>query len=93
MNDMRELRAHIMGRVQGVFFRANAKANADTLGLVGYAENAPDGSLRIVAQGSEGRLKVFEDFCRMGPSEAEIEHVDITWGGPDGTYVDFDIRG
>ena len=48
--------------VQGVFFRKHTKKAADKLGLVGWVENTPTGSVRGVVQGPEdavGRMKVW----------------------------------
>lgn len=41
----------VAGRVQGVGFRWWAMGEARDLGLVGYAENLPDGRVEISAQG------------------------------------------
>ena len=46
------LTAWVSGRVQGVGFRWWVRVNAIELGLVGVAENLPDGRVRIVAEGN-----------------------------------------
>jgi acylphosphatase len=51
------LTALISGRVQGVGFRWWVRASALELGLTGYAENLPDGRVKVVAEGPE-------DSCR-----------------------------
>ena len=38
------------GSVQGVFFRASARAEAQHLGLTGWVRNCPDGSVEAVAE-------------------------------------------
>lgn len=43
----------VRGRVQGVGFRWWAMGEARYLGLSGYAENKPDGSVEIRAQGED----------------------------------------
>jgi acylphosphatase len=43
----------ISGRVQGVFFRASTKAKAEELGISGFVQNEPDGSVYIEAEGEE----------------------------------------
>ncbi|MDE2151972.1 MAG: acylphosphatase, partial [Betaproteobacteria bacterium] len=49
-------RAWISGRVQGVAFRAYTRAQAEALGLRGYARNLPDGSVEVLACGDEQAL-------------------------------------
>ena len=41
------LKAVIRGEVQGVGFRWAVQRQAGQLGLTGYAENLPDGSVRV----------------------------------------------
>lgn len=41
----------VRGLVQGVGYRAFAKRAADVLQVTGFAENMPDGSVRIIAEG------------------------------------------
>lgn len=57
----------ISGKVQGVFFRASAKEQADALGVVGFAQNQPDGSLYIEAEGEEEALDKFVNWCKKSP--------------------------
>ncbi|MEK7590941.1 MAG: acylphosphatase [Patescibacteria group bacterium] len=65
----------ILGKVQGVFFRAHAKAKADALGITGWVENCPDTSVLIHAEGSEEALKQFQKWCKKGPPAAQVESV------------------
>ncbi|MEO8802998.1 MAG: acylphosphatase, partial [Rudaea sp.] len=41
----------ISGRVQGVFFRASTREQAQRLKLGGYAKNSPDGTVEVLACG------------------------------------------
>ena len=43
----------ISGRVQGVFFRVSAQAQAVQAGVTGWARNAPDGRVELVAEGEQ----------------------------------------
>lgn len=45
------------GNVQFVGFRFQAKYLADTLGLTGYVENLPDGSVLMEVQGRERTIE------------------------------------
>lgn len=74
---MKTLHITVIGHVQGVWFRATAKEVADRLGLSGWARNALDGSVEIVAHGEEDALEKFIEWCREGPPMAKIERVVV----------------
>ena len=72
---MASARFRISGRVQGVFFRASTREQALALGLTGYANNGADGSVEVLATGSEGALAALESWLQHGPSAARVEAV------------------
>jgi len=72
----------VYGKVQGVFFRYNTKRKAKKLGLEGYAENKPDGSVHIEAQGEKSDLKKLLEFTREGPRLARVENVKYEYKDP-----------
>lgn len=83
----------IEGAVQGVFFRAFAKKQAQRFGLVGYAENLPDGSVRIVVKGDTTQhLEDFLEWCRHGPPFARVANVSFQWDRAKGNTEGFEIR-
>ena len=49
--DVRRLRMHFVGEVQGVGFRWTARKVAQELGLTGWVRNEPDGSVSMELQG------------------------------------------
>lgn len=53
----------IFGRVQGIFFRATAKEQADKLNITGFARNEEDGSVYIEVEGAEEKLDKFLGWC------------------------------
>ena len=70
------LRAVVRGEVQGVGFRWSVQRHAGELGLTGYAENLPDGSVRVEAEGDPDRLDQLEAFLHQGPRWAEVRALD-----------------
>ena len=55
-------RVHLLiaGRVQGVYYRASAKTEADRLGVAGWVRNRADGSVELVAEGSLDAIEQLE---------------------------------
>jgi acylphosphatase len=71
---------NVFGRVQGVFFRASAQAQAEELGISGFVRNEEDGSVYIEAEAEEEKLKPFIEWCHRGPSRAEVKQCIINEG-------------
>ena len=88
-NFHRELR--ITGKVQGVWYRKTAVEVAVRLGIVGYAMNMPDGSVRIEVEGTRRSLDEFVAWCRTGPPLAQVDEVQVAEGTPV-RFVGFETR-
>lgn len=74
---MKTIRLIIKGKVQGVFFRATAKEQADSLGINGQVRNLPDRNVEIIASGTEDQIEQMIAWCRVGPDRAVVEDVII----------------
>lgn len=68
----------IIGRVQGVFYRANTQRKANELGITGWARNLPDGNVEVTAFGDEQQLEIFTQWLWEGPTAARVEDIVIT---------------
>ena len=91
MAQTQRVRVRIHGRVQGVFFRAETRDRARSLGLGGWVRNAHDGTVEAAFEGPFERVQSMLDWCRRGPSLAQVEDVSVESEQPAGE-VDFDIR-
>lgn len=69
------IRYRITGKVQGVFFRASTRDQALRLGISGHAKNLADGSVEVLAAGSEEALAALADWLHEGPRLARVESV------------------
>lgn len=80
----------IIGKVQGVWYRASAKERAVELSLSGFVMNRNDGSVYAEVEGDEHNVEAFIKWCRQGPPLARVEEVvaaDIEIQGFDGFEV------
>jgi acylphosphatase len=85
------VRVLVRGRVQGVFFRAEARARAESLDLAGSVRNLPDGAVEAVFEGDPERVESMVDWCRRGPEGASVEGVEVSSEEPTGERG-FDLR-
>jgi acylphosphatase len=70
--------------VQGVFFRAEAQARAESLGVAGWIRNTEDGSVEAVFEGERDRVESMVDWCRRGPPGAHVDELDVEPEEPHG---------
>jgi acylphosphatase len=89
---MKKVRAIVMGRVQGVWFRTNTMQEAKLLEVRGYARNLPDGSVEIVAEGDAAAVDALMTWAREGPPLAVVRHVRIEDLDYDDEFPNFAIR-
>jgi DNA ligase D-like protein (predicted 3'-phosphoesterase) len=88
----RAVRASVRGRVQGVGFRQQAVREAERLGVLGWARNEGDGSLRVHAEGPAMAVEKMMEFLRAGPEGAAVESVEVEDVKAEG-HEQFAIRG
>ena len=77
----------VSGRVQGVWFRASTREQAERLGLGGHAVNLPDGSVEVVACGADPALDELAAWLRHGPELARVDSLRVE------TLADQDLQG
>lgn len=68
----------IVGRVQGVSYRASAKAQATSLELSGWVRNLSSGEVEAVVAGPPESVDAFVDWARRGPPSAHVARIDIS---------------
>lgn len=69
------VRCHVAGIVQGVFFRASAREEAQRLGVSGYARNLPDGRVEVLACGAADAVGEMREWLSRGPPRADVTGV------------------
>ena len=82
------------GRVQGVGFRRYVRKWARTLDLTGWVRNEPDGTVRLMAEGTPEALDRLSRLVWGGPPGASVETVTAERSPtPDGpSDAGFEVR-
>jgi acylphosphatase len=70
------MRFFVSGRVQGVFFRASTRQQAERLGLRGWAVNLPDGRVEVLAVGPAAAVQQLGEWLHDGPPAAKVLGVE-----------------
>ena len=81
----------VRGKVQGVFFRASAREEAQRLALRGHARNLRDGSVEVLAAGEDAAIDALELWLRRGPPLARVDAVERTEASEEGVAAGFQI--
>ncbi|MFN0007522.1 MAG: acylphosphatase [Planctomycetota bacterium] len=69
--------AWIRGTVQGVAFRWHTKQRARELGLAGWIQNLPDGSVEAWIEGDGPAVETMVAWLQRGPPAARVAGVDV----------------
>ena len=88
---MTRARFVVRGRVQGVFFRAEAVREATARGLTGCVWNRADDAVELIAEGDAHSLDTLQDWLARGPRLAKVERVDRSDLPGDSRYDQFSI--
>ncbi len=88
---VKHIKLTVKGRVQGVWFRASTKKQADDLGVRGFVRNLVNGNVYIEAEGTQEQLQLFVIWCKNGPILAHVSEV-IEQKGNLQHFTRFEIR-
>jgi len=83
----------VRGRVQGVGFRWFVEREARMLGLSGWVRNRQDGSVEVLAAGSNEQLNSLYSRLKEGPRAARVDDVDVEEAAPLNEKGTFRIEG
>jgi len=75
----------VTGRVQGVFYRAAMREQAERLEVTGWVRNEPDGTVTAHLEGSPGAVSELLDWCETGPEAAQVDDVRSRISEPTGS--------
>jgi len=90
---MKRIVVNVFGRVQGVGYRYYVTDRAQQADVTGYVRNMPDGSVQVIAEGSEDSLlKCIRYLYASGDPVICVDHLEVDWGVPTGEFSGFGIR-
>ena len=69
------LKITVLGKVQGVSYRAFVQKNAQTLAIEGTVQNAEDGSVIIYACGGSDNLDKLIDLLYKGTTQSSVKDI------------------
>ena len=67
----------VIGRVQGVFFRASTLKKAKHFAIKGTVRNTSVGDVEIIALGEQLAMEQFIRWCHKGPLSAKVTAVIV----------------
>jgi acylphosphatase len=82
----------IKGDVQEAGYRAFIMRTAQKLKLVGYVENLPDGSVRIVCEGERKAIDALSEKIRLKNDMVYVESVRRNFSKPKGEFKRFEVK-
>ncbi len=88
----KRVHVYISGRVQGVWFRAYTKEEADRLGVKGWVRNLPDGRVEAVFEGEADQVDEMVRWCHVGSPQAKVTQVEVIEEPYRGEFDRFEIR-
>ena len=92
-DDEPPVRAHVLvlGRVQGVGFRAFAARAATRLDLSGGVRNLEDGRVELDVEGRRSVIEALIRELKTGPPAAHVTRIETEWSAATGLYSSFSV--
>jgi len=78
--------------VQGVGFRWFVEYEARLIGVRGWVRNREDGTVEVLASGTNAQLGSLYDKLREGPRAARIDRVEVEDAAPFRGYDRFQVE-
>lgn len=89
------VRAHIwvVGRVQGVGFRAYVEYSARQIGgLTGWVRNVGYDTVEAMAEGEREKVERLIEAMKQGPRGSRVDEARVEWENPTGEFTEFGVR-
>ncbi len=73
----KSVRVYIDGTVQGIFYRAFVKENAEKENVKGFVRNLEDGRVEVFLEGDTEDVDKMVELCKTGPKHSDIKKVEV----------------
>ena len=73
----KSVRLYIDGTVQGVFFRAFIKENAERYNVKGFVRNLEDGRIEAFLEGNSEDVNKIIELCKKEQKHSQIKNIEI----------------
>lgn len=74
-----------------VMYRDFATRKAHKLGVGGFVQNLPDGTVEVVAQGSREALDRYIEYLHRGSVLSKVLKVQLEWRTPEKNFDGFTL--
>jgi acylphosphatase len=90
--DLARVHIWVIGRVQGVGFRAFVLQSGPLFGLKGWVHNVGYNQVETVAEGRQEVLERFAQVVKTGPRASRVDEARVEWETPTGEFEGFEVR-
>ena len=90
--DLARIHIWIIGRVQGVGFRAFVLQSGPSFGITGWVRNVGYDHVETVAEGPRELLERFAQMVKTGPRSSRVDEARMEWETPTGEFEGFEVR-
>lgn len=89
---MKQIQLTVYGNVQGVGFRYFSQMKAVQHEVKGWVRNCPDGSVEIIAEGTQNQLNLFIEDVKRGNPFSKVDNIVVNEGNSIDGYKSFKIK-
>ena len=89
---MKTVHVYIKGKVQGVWFRAHTKQQAEMFGIRGWVRNTNDGRVEALFEGKDDDVNKMIEWCYQGSPLSTVNEVKVEEMNTPVRCPDFNIK-
>ena len=92
-NEIVRVHIHVIGRVQGVGFRAHVEYHARQIdGVTGWVRNVGYDTVEVIAEGERTRIEKLIEFIKQGPRASRVDECKVEYENVTGEFKEFGVK-